>query len=305
MIGSPPRPLRTISHTDPAVVTREELLKLATAELREAKIPSAEREAIWLLEYTLGLKELDLRVARARGVTETDVERALQLVRRRANREPLQYLLGSQELCGLDFCVTPDVLIPRPETEVLIEAVCREMAARPAPVIADIGTGSGCIAVSIAFRIPTAMVHAVDVSVEALTVAEHNADRHGVLSRIRFHQGDLCVPLRGAGVEGRLAAIVSNPPYIADDEISRLQEEVRREPRLALAGGPDGLSFYRRLIPEAAVFLEKNGLLAVEVGQGQAGAVSRLAEGAGNYYNIRILTDAGGIERVVLAVKQR
>ena len=305
MIGPASHLSCTFSQIDPAVVTRGELLRWAIVELRAAKIPSAEREAVWLVQHALGVKELELRVSHDTRVGCRDVDRTLDLIRRRAAHEPLQYLLGSQEIAGLELTVTPAVLIPRADTEVLIDAVCRELAAHRAPVVADVGTGSGCIAVSIATRLPGALVHAVDVSRQALEVARHNAERHRVASRIVFYEGELCRPLFAAELHGRLSAVVSNPPYIPAGEISLLQEEVQREPRIALSGGPDGLTFYRRLLPEALSLLEPQGCVAFEVGQGQAAAVCRLAEATGNYYNIETVKDEQGIERVVLAWKTR
>jgi len=224
----------------------------------------------------------------------------MKLFARRAAREPLQYLLGSQEFCGLDFLVDRSVLIPRPETELLVEQVIQHnLRARPL-IIADIGTGSGCIAVALARALPTAVLYATDRSPAALRIAEQNATRHGVKDRVRFVVGDLLEPLRAHRLEGKVAAVVSNPPYIPDRELFELQPEVRIfEPRLALAGGGDGLEFHRRLLSDAAEFLTPGGLLVFEVGQGQAGQLSEIAVAQGGYAQADLVRDAAGIDRVV------
>ena len=224
----------------------------------------------------------------------------MKLFARRAAREPLQYLLGSQEFCGLDFLVDRSVLIPRPETELLVEQVIQHNLRTRPLIIADIGTGSGCIAVALARALPTAVFYATDRSLAALRIAEHNATRHGVKDRVRFLVGDLLEPLRAHRLEGKVAAVVSNPPYIADRELLELQPEVRMfEPRVALAGGGDGLEFHRRLLSDAGEFLAPGGLLVFEVGQGKAGPLSEIAVAQGGYARAGLVRDAAGLDRVV------
>jgi release factor glutamine methyltransferase len=214
------------------------------------------------------------------------------MVTRRGKREPLQHILGTQEFCGLEFDVTPDVLIPRRDTEALVnEALSRMPAARS---ILDIGTGSGCIAIALACKIPAASITAIDISVSALEVARCNAKRHGV--SVEFLPGSLFQPVAGRHFD----LIVSNPPYIPSSDIKGLEPEVRDyDPRHALDGGTDGLDIYRSMIPAAAEFLTPNGWLLVEVGAGQAQVVAELIRKAGGYEEPVVINDYGSIERVV------
>ena len=202
-------------------------------------------------------------------------------------------ILGEREFWGRAFRVTPDVLDPRPETETLVEAA---LGGPPAGRLLDLGTGSGCLLVTLLAEWPEATGVGVDVSPAALAVARENAERHGVEERATFHRGDWC-----AGLEGRFDLIVSNPPYIADDELAQLAPEVREhEPRLALAGGPDGLDAYRRLAPELPRLLSPGGRVLLEVGAGQAAAVVTILDEAGLAVG-GIRCDLGGHGRVVEA----
>ncbi|HZS11594.1 MAG TPA: peptide chain release factor N(5)-glutamine methyltransferase [Nitrospirales bacterium] len=276
-----------------------DIQRQTTVRLRQAGIANAEQETIWLMEHALGLSRLQIL---------TDVGRLIDdglwtvldaLIIRRAQREPLQYLLGSQEFCGLEIAVTPAVLIPRPETALLVDAAFSHCARRPNAVMADVGAGSGCIAVALASRIPNSTVWGTDISAAALVVAERNARRHGVDNRINFRVGDLFAALP-LDRQGTFDAIVSNPPYIADAEIESLQQEVARyEPRLALAGGADGLNVYRRLAADAWRWLRPQGLIAMEVGAGQADSVRAMFDDVGRYRLMRADRDEAGIERVL------
>lgn len=280
------------------------LVREGRALLSDAGIANAAQEARWLLERALDTTGLRLRLESGNPVSAEVRHRAWALVTRRAAGEPLQYLLGTQEFCGLEFEVEPAVLIPRPETELLVREMAERLA-RPvghdAPLVADIGTGSGCIAVALADALPNATIYATDLSADALDVARRNVRRHGVAERVRLLEGDLLAPLAGLGLEGRLAAVLSNPPYVHSGDLPRLQREVQREPRLALDGGPDGLAFYRRLLREAGPFLLPGGTLMVEVGQGQAVSVCRLADESGDYASVKVRLDEAGIGRVVSA----
>jgi release factor glutamine methyltransferase len=273
--------------------------------LAQAGIAGPENEAVWILESALGQDRLGLHLNRNETLEQRSRDNAMGLFERRASREPLQYVLGTQEFCGLDFRVTPDVLIPRPETELLVDVVRQTCANTSRAIVADIGTGSGCIAIALARALPTATLYATDRSPQALALAQENAKRHGVHDRVHFLVGDLLEPLQGLGLQGRLVAIASNPPYIAEGDLAGLQPEVGLfEPRLALAGGNDGLFFHRRLVREAADFLKPDGVLAIEVGLGQARHVSALAQDGENYYNVRTFLDMADIERVVLVQKK-
>lgn len=226
------------------------------------------------------------------------------MLQRRAAGEPVQYITGEQEFLGLAFEVNPDVLIPRPETELLVEAVVRLAGAlwQDAPFIAaDIGTGSGAIAVSLAKRLPACRVLACDLSAKALATAGRNAARHGVADRVELLHGDLLAPL---AAEGRaVQALVSNPPYVESGEIPRLARHVRDfEPRMALDGGADGLDFYRRIVGQLEALPSVPRLVAFETGMGQAGEVAAMLRRAGHWQDIEILRDYAGIERHVTAV---
>lgn len=285
-------------------MTIGELARQGTALLSHAGIELAAQETAWLLEQALHMTPLELRLNESRAVEGEVLRHAQTLLARRAGREPLQYLLGTQEFCGLEFEVEPGVLIPRPETEGLVEAVTR-LASGEQPVIADIGTGSGCIAVSLARRLPRAALYATDCSAEALRVARRNAEHHDVAANITWFEGDLLEPLRSNGLSGRVNIIVSNPPYITERDWEALQPEVRLyEPRVALAGGEDGLAVYRRLVRESADLLCEGGWLIMEVGQGQVHPVLRLIEDTGRYGAVEIRPDQAGIARVLCAQRR-
>jgi release factor glutamine methyltransferase len=221
-----------------------------------------------------------------------------ELVGRRRLGEPVAYLTGHREFMGLDFAVSPAVLIPRPETELLVETALKRLP--PSATVIDVGTGSGAIAVSLAFFRTDAVVYATDCSPEALSVARLNAARLGVGERCFFYQGDLLEPLSAGGAADRVDLIAANLPYIARDEYPALPAGVRIfEPALALDGGDDGLACYRRLIPAAPPFLKKGGLLLLEIGcrQGQAS----LALFNPQAWEVAVLKDLAGLDRLVVA----
>jgi len=224
-------------------------------------------------------------------------------IQRRTRREPLQHIIGNQEFWGLEFRVTPDVLIPRPETEFIIEAALEFAQDRNKPVrILDLCTGSGCIAVTLVKELPAARVIATDASEKALAVARENARGHGVSEHIRFLLGDLFEPLEELDIRGRIDIIVSNPPYVQAGDLPTLQPEVRDyEPLMALISGPEGTEMAIRIIRIAPEYLKKNGALIMEMGMGQAGALTRMVEATGSYAKPEIVKDLAGIERVIVA----
>jgi release factor glutamine methyltransferase len=260
--------------------------------LAEKGVENSRLEAEWLLCEALGLDRVGLYVNFDKPLLDSELAACRSLVGRRARREPLQYILGSQDFYGLDFEVLPGVLIPRHDTETLVQEAVTRCPARA--IVLDIGVGSGCIAVALARTCPDAHVYGVDFSPEALQLAQRNAERHGVT--VTLVQGSLFEPFEGR----KFDLIVSNPPYIPTEEIAGLQPEVRDyEPREALDGGPDGLDFYRSIIPAAPSFLEKGGWLLLEVGIGEAPDVTVIFEATGRYHDLFTACDAGGVERVV------
>jgi release factor glutamine methyltransferase len=275
----------------------------AAAQLTAAGVENARFEAQLLAALALGVSRASVIARTYPTPTEAQWERFAFLVTQRAQRVPLAYLRGTQEFYGLQFLVTPDVLIPRQETELLVEKVGERIAALrkalESVVLADVGTGSGCIPITLVHTYVGARAVAFDISAQALGVARQNAVYNGVAERVRFVRSDL---LAAAG-ETRFDIVVSNPPYIASEDIGALQAEVRdHEPRLALDGGRDGLHLYRRLVVEARRPLKPGGWLCVEVGQGQAGDVAQLMRMAG-YCDMQTYLDFAGIERVVCAQK--
>jgi release factor glutamine methyltransferase len=268
----------------------------ARGVLAAAGIESPREEADALLSEAVGGPRYASYLDPAAVLAEAEHARFVAMVQRRGQREPIQYVIGRETFCGLELTVTPDVLIPRPETEGVVSAVLDALAGRERPVIADVGTGSGAIAVAIAAARPDAMVYAVDRSARALDVARRNADRLGLSDRVRCEEGDWFGPLIASGV--RADVLASNPPYVADAEYERLQAEVRFEPAQALLGGVDGLAFYRRIAAAARSVLAPGGRVVIELGFGQADAVRTLAEQAG-FVVERLDDDVNGIARVM------
>ncbi len=235
-----------------------------------------------LLAHVLKMPRMKLYLNFERALSEQDLETLRELVRRRGQREPLQYIVGSVSFCGLELAVNQNVLIPRPETELLAERAWRFLAQRPAsPALRalDLGTGSGCLAIALATHAPSAQIDAIDISGEALTVARQNAALHPVAERIQFHQGDGFLALNA---DARFDLIVSNPPYIPSPEIQTLEPEVRDfEPRSALDGGADGMDFYRRIASEAGAFLRPGGWAMLELNDHGAKSVGEIFDQAG------------------------
>lgn len=260
-------------------------------------ILNARLEAEWLLCAATGLDRVGLYLQYDKPLNDRELANYRAMVARRGRREPLQHILGTQDFCGLEYEVSGDVLIPRYDTEVLItEAIKRHPDAR---TVLDIGTGSGCIAVSLQKLLAGAKVTATDISAAALAVAQRNAEKHG--AAIDFLQGSLFTPVAGRSFD----LIVSNPPYIPTADIASLEQEVREfDPRTALDGGCDGLEIYRDLIPEAVDHLNRNGWLMVEIGIGQVNDVGQLFRKTGSFGEPFIAVDPGGIERVVGAQRK-
>ncbi len=241
--------------------------------LRAAGVNEPRRESGSLLAHAIGRDRTFVVTHADEPLEAAVVESFRKLIERRAAGEPLQYLTGHQEFFKLDFEVTPDVLIPRPETEFLVEIALEFLKGNLDPFIADIGTGSGCVAVSLLHELPDAHAIATDISAAALCVAQRNADRHGVTDRLTVIESDCFAKVNA---DRSFSLIAANPPYIRDDEMGTLQREVGYEPRRALAGGPDGLDIVRRLLRDAAPFLESGGHFVFEIGYGQNALVEQL-----------------------------
>ncbi len=281
------------------------LIMQAAAALEHSGVDNANLEAEALMAEALGLPSRAGVLARLREVPGPAARRRfISLVARRARREPPQYILGRQEFLGRFFEVNQAVLIPRPETELLARAGADSLKETGSPLAADIGTGSGCIAVTLALEVPDAFVYAVDCSCRALETAMENAEKYGASGRMEFLWGDLLEPLSDKGIMGKLDLVVSNPPYIPTDEIGTLQPEVRFEPVTALDGGPDGLAAIKRLVHEAPFYLRRGGKLMMEIGYDQAGAVRKLVESEPMLSFEKFILDFAGVERIISAVKR-
>lgn len=276
------------------------ILKWTGQYFQEKGVESPRVDAEVLLSHVLGKERIYLYVHFDEPLQEDELVQYKDLIKKRITRLPVAYILEYKEFMGLRFFVSPAVLVPRPDTEILVEAAIERLKPRSVAEFADIGTGSGAILLSVLANVPQAMGSAVDLSAAALAVAKKNAATLQLAERASFYQGDLYAPLCGKTFD----AILSNPPYIPDGDIAGLQPEVHKEPRGALAGGVDGLDFYRRLLADGPALLKPGGFMALEVGIGQANEVAELAKAAG-LEEVLVLKDYGGIERVVIAGKRR
>jgi release factor glutamine methyltransferase len=280
-------------------VTIHQRVAAARKRLCEAGIAPDEAalDGRLLAEHVLGWPPERFLVDSGQAETPEFAARYDVFVERRVRREPIAYIVGRQEFWGLDFEVGPAVLIPRPETELIVESAIALLAADATAVVADICTGSGCIAVAIARERPRARLVATELSNAALEIAHRNAARHGAADRVTFVRGDLF-----GDIESGFDVIVSNPPYVADVDRTSLQPEVRdHEPALALFAGPDGLHVIRRLVQEAPARLRPGGSLIFEFGFGQAEAVGQLISETRGLTMIELRHDLQGIPRIALA----
>lgn len=284
----------------PLPMTVLDVLQRSTAYLGERGVESARLNSELILSHVLEKPRLRLYLEFDREVPEPALSRARELVRRRGQREPLQHLTGTTGFLGLDLRVTPAVLVPRPETELLAQLATERLRSAPSEPprrALDLGTGSGCLAIALAVAVPDAAIHAIDLSPEALEVARDNAVRNQA-ERIQFHCGDGFAGLP----EGTppFDVLVTNPPYIPTADIASLEPEVRdHEPRLALDGGVDGLDFYRRLSREAGAWVRPGGSLLAEFGDGQAPALANLFISEGWTLD-GVEKDLSGRERVLI-----
>jgi release factor glutamine methyltransferase len=276
-------------------VTVLEVLQSTTAYFQKRAIESPRLNAEHLLAHSLGKKRIELYLEFERALSETELAPLRELVRRRAQREPLQHLLGTVEFCGQTFVSDKRALIPRPETEELVELVIAETGERKPERILDLGTGSGVIALSLAMAFSSALIYASDISEDALALARENAQRLGLAERVRFEKRDLL-----SEMSERFDLIVANLPYVPTTDRDSLSPEVNRDPELAVFGGERGDEIVRRLIQAAPPHLASGGLLALEIGIDQAeGLVAFLREQ--NYHDISARQDYAGVTRFLLA----
>ncbi len=285
--------------------TMSGIVNWASNILREHGVDSPRLDAEVILAYFMGCKRIDLYMHPAKDISESVAVRYKKAIQRRAQRVPLQYITNHAEFMSLDFYVDERVLIPRPETELLVDAVTKKsqiLSKEREIVIVDIGVGSGNIAITLATKISNARIFAVDISTDALIVAKINAERHHVLDKITFLCGDIFKPLEGYGIESKIHFIVSNPPYVAIDEFENLQEEVRNyEPYGALVSGQDGLQMFKRIIAGANIWLKPWGLIVFEVGEKQIQKVAHLLEDAGCFKKTEFIEDYQHIYRIIVA----
>jgi release factor glutamine methyltransferase len=286
-------------------VTVAEAIQKAAARLLALEIPNARLDAEVLLGHSLGrdrawilIHMQDQLDDQGRRIFERDIER-------RSVREPLQYITGTQEFWGLPFKVTPAVLIPRPETELVVETAIKAANRKATPVIVDLCTGSGCIAISLAKELSHARIFATERSDAALDIARQNARQNSVADRVRFLAGDLFGPLEEMDLRTNIDIIVANPPYIRSDELPTLQPEVRDfEPEMALIAGKEGTEIAERIILQSPEYVKPGGSLVLEMGIGQADALKKTIDETGKYGLIEVLKDLAGIERVIVAQRK-
>ena len=317
---SPP-PFRPTAPAAPVRWTVKDVLLWTTSRFEERGLPTPRLDAEILAAHALGVPRLQLYVQFDRPLAAPELAAIRELVKRRQAGESVAYVVGKKEFWGLEFAVDARVLVPRPDTETLVDEALERIgraarvrragraadadidigssraAPKTSPLIADVGTGSGAIAVALAKQRPDAAVLATDISPDALAVARANAERHGL--SLTFLEGDLEAPLLS---HAPFDLVTANLPYVAAAELATLAPEVRVEPMLALDGGPDGLALVRRLVAAAPALLASGGTLVLEIGAGQAAATAGLCAAAG-LADVRVRRDLGGIERVVSAVR--
>jgi release factor glutamine methyltransferase len=279
-------------------VTVRAALAAARARLVAAGVSSPDLDAALLLAEVLDVRRERLALDPDRALDERERVRFEARVSCRERREPMAHILGRAEFWSLEFKVTPDTLSPRPETEMLVEAAVKTLRGVASPVVVDVGTGTGCIAVAIAKELPSATVHAVDVSSAALDVARENARRHGVADRVRFHEGDLFAPLAGVVASGSVDVVVSNPPYVRRDE--EFDPELLFEPAVALFVD-DVMGVYRRIAEEAAGFVRVGGGLVLELSNSAATAIEGAVREPSRWSDCRVRCDLAGHVRVLMA----
>jgi len=285
-------------------MTVREALKLTEKKLLEARTEEAPVEARWILAEVLGVKMFEVFMSPLRELTRCETKKLSEIIERRARREPLAYILGYSDFRGLKIKVKEGILIPRPETELLVDEALMVMnKGRGTQRVIEPCTGSGCVSVALAREFEKVHIIAIDISAEALELAHDNAIINGVDKKISFLRTDLLLPFKRHAAFDLIAA---NPPYIPCHDIKTLAPEIRLyEPVIALDGGSDGLDCIKEIINSSAGLLKQGGSLLLEIGMGQSGEVTELARATGLFDNVRLIKDLSGIERIFSAQKKK
>ncbi len=277
-------------------MTIKELLNQGTIMLKNEDIDGPKNKARAILQYTLKKSKEYTIIYDTKEVTQKQRDEYVKNIKRLISGEPLQYITGIQEFMKINFVVTKDVLIPQPDTEILVEEAIKIANRIDNPLILDLCTGSGAIAVSLAKNIPNARIVATDISKKALEIAKQNAKLNGVLNNIDFIESNLFDKIKNI----KFDIIVSNPPYIETDEIKKLPKDVRQEPTIALDGGKDGLDFYRKIFAKGNEYLNRQGYLCVEIGYNQKEAVRKIIEKKERYVQTYCIKDLCQNDRVIV-----
>lgn len=283
----------------------KKLLQMGVDKLGEREYLNPTLDALLILCYLLNVDKSYLYTHGDRVVSEEIVDKFLYFIEKRKTGYPLSYLLKEKEFYDLSFYIEEGVLVPRPDTEILVDWVINtsvEVYGNQPINIVDLGTGSGCIGITLAYHLKGAVIYAVDLDEKALKVTEKNILRHNLNDRVVLCKGDMLEAIKALQLEEKVDIIVSNPPYIPSEDIEELQVEVRGyEPRKALDGGIDGLDFYRRIIPESKIYLKSGGILAFEIGYEQGNSVRELLVEEG-FSSVEVLVDLQGLDRVVVGI---
>jgi len=294
--------------------TVSEILDKVTSYLKRRGIPEPRIDAEVLLAHVLEIERLEIYLNFDSRVTEKDLSAYKKLIERKVRREPVAFIVGYKEFMGLKFFLNKDVLIPRPETEILVEKVIEKVRnigksrnygyrRDNSLTIVDLCTGSGNIAISLARNIASCKIYATDISKGAIQVARKNAKFHNVEGRVEFLLGDLFSPLEKLNSNLAVDFVVSNPPYVKSRDLVLLSPEIKKEPLSALEGGNEGLNFYHRIIPEASKYLVDGGYLIMEIGDYQGKAVMNLIKKEKQFYPPQLVKDYAGLDRVIVAQK--
>ncbi len=288
-------------------LTINDLIKKGMNILKEGDFNNPLLDIELILMNLLNVNKAYIYTHREQVVNKEIVDKYDELVDKRKNGCPVEYLINKQEFMGLDFYVNRNVLIPRPDTEILVEYIIdfakNNLLKKDKINIVDIGTGSGAITLSLAHYIKNSFIYSVDISEDALNVAKENCKRFKLNDKVKFLHGNVFEPLQRYDLQGKIDIIVSNPPYIPSYEINELQIEVSSyEPRLALDGGDDGLKFYRQIIDEASLYLAYNGLITFEIGYNQAKDVTEYLKKNGRFMDINLIKDLAGRDRVITGI---